>query len=313
MGKDVIKKASLENICKLPIECEPEIVAKPAKIERMSNTITQPKESIDRKRTPPRIRLRRNASDDVRALVDNMENSDEGTSTSTGQPKRQKISQWRKVGLCTTILLNLCMAQTPQVKADQNVTVFYPQTGLYVEELDEVIVNRGQVRIDVKMETEDIRADKAFASKTIEEYNILCQHAVKETKDHHCRRWLTDFTKKIAHITSNINVVLDQTKSRQKRGWLGQVLTTVFGVNDVVYRSIDDLEESQSKINEKTAKQANLLLSAIQKVISQTQSKVSSGIDKWASESICLMEQHPRKAKGQLPHDSHHVGHRKLT
>jgi hypothetical protein len=67
------------------------------------------------------------------------------------------------------------------------------------------------------------------------------------------------------HITNNINLILDQAKSRQKRGWLGQVLTAV-----------DDLDEAQESINEKTTKQSNLMLSTIQNINSNTQTQISA-------------------------------------
>jgi len=63
-------------------------------------------------------------------------------------------------------------------------------------------------------------------------------------------------------------------------------LTAVFGVNDEVYRSIDELGEAQDKLQEKTAHQSNLFLSTIQEVNTNTNKqimelgeKISQGIN----------------------------------
>jgi hypothetical protein len=48
----------------------------------------------------------------------------------------------------------------------------------------------------------------------------------------------------------------------------------MFGVNDEVYRSIDDLGDAQDEIREKTAHQSNLLISTIQEVNTNTNTQI---------------------------------------
>jgi hypothetical protein len=51
-------------------------------------------------------------------------------------------------------------------------------------------------------------------------------------------------------------------------------LTGIFGVNDEVYRSIDDLEDTQDKIVEKTTEHTNLMLSTLKTLESNTNSQI---------------------------------------
>jgi Family of unknown function (DUF5641) len=162
-GGDKPKRVSLDNICKLPEAdvdkteaTEPTAKGTAHTVTQLTNTrkraahkVTRPIEPSDRIRTPPRVWLRRPASEDVRTLADKLRNSNEGNSAPQGQAKRRRLSPWQKVGLYSTIVLGLCMLQMPQTHADKNITVFYPEAGFYVEELGEIVINRGQVRLDI--------------------------------------------------------------------------------------------------------------------------------------------------------------------
>jgi flagellar biosynthesis chaperone FliJ len=82
------------------------------------------------------------------------------------------------------------------------------------------------------------------------------------------------------HIVNNLNIVTEQARSRQKRGWLGEILTAVFGVNDEVYRSIDELGDAQDELREKATHQSNLLISTVQEVNANTNKQIKELSDK---------------------------------
>jgi hypothetical protein len=65
------------------------------------------------------------------------------------------------------VIFNCTSLQVPQTKAAENVAVLYPETGLYIEELGEVVLNRGQIRLDVSTKIQDIKMDQEYVNKTI--------------------------------------------------------------------------------------------------------------------------------------------------
>ncbi|KAL3267346.1 hypothetical protein HHI36_011477, partial [Cryptolaemus montrouzieri] len=56
--------------------------------------------------------------------------------------------------------------------------------------------------------------------------------------------------------------IIEHSKSqrRRKRGMLGEFLTSVFGVNDEVYRGIDALNENQEHLIDATNKQSKVMV-----------------------------------------------------
>jgi hypothetical protein len=69
------------------------------------------------------------------------------------------------------------MWQVPQIKATESVTVFLPESGLYIEE---VVLDRGQIRLDGSIQIQDMKMDQEYANKTIDSYQDLCQQAIEQ-------------------------------------------------------------------------------------------------------------------------------------
>lgn len=70
-----------------------------------------------------------------------------------------------------------------------------------------------------------------------------------------------------------------QTTQRIKRGLLGTILTSVFGVNDEVYQSIDELTENQAKIIDRIHTQQDIMLSTLY-FLNETQQRVNDQLSK---------------------------------
>jgi len=50
-----------------------------------------------------------------------------------------------------------------------------PEPGLYLEELGEIALSRGQVRLDISIKRAGIEKDKDNAQKLIEDYKKICR------------------------------------------------------------------------------------------------------------------------------------------
>lgn len=63
-----------------------------------------------------------------------------------------------------------------------------------------------------------------------------------------------------SHLTSIENILRGIRHDRQKRSLLGQLLTSVFVVNDEVYKGIDELEKNQQVVIKSSNHQTKRLI-----------------------------------------------------
>lgn len=262
------KKKLVKDISKLPIENGNEADGKLPDTPGRTTTHVISKDTIqdtDRHRISPRIWLRRPASEQVKEL----------THAIKDQPprKRPRMTPWQKIGVFATTMLALSF--TSSTNAENNITVVYPNPGLYLEELGDIVLKRGQVRLDFAVDKNNIKKDVESANQTIQEFEAVCTETTKSTGDRHCEKWLENINKKFKHITSNVDLILDQLTTRQKRGLFGQFLQSIFGVNDEVYKSLDNLEDAQAETLKKTTHQSTLLLSTMKDLSSNTNHQIT--------------------------------------
>jgi Pao retrotransposon peptidase/Protein of unknown function (DUF1759)/Family of unknown function (DUF5641)/Putative peptidase (DUF1758)/Integrase zinc binding domain len=271
-GDKTVKKRQLSKICKLPIDVDP-TVTNPKKTNA---TLTQEKQDYvvnlvqqqkkNRKRTAPRIWMRTEPTPKIREVAEECLIPRKTTT---------KMTPWKKFGIFTTTILALTLATTPTTKAEENLTVFYPKTGLYLEELGEIELKRGQVRLDFSLNKSNILKDIENANQSVKNYDLVCDETIRLTGDQHCKGWSENNNNKLKHIINNVGLIMDAANSRSKRGIFGQILTAIFGVNDEVYKSLDDLEDAQNDILKKSAHQSNLLLSTVKDINSNTNKQIS--------------------------------------
>ncbi|KAL3277316.1 hypothetical protein HHI36_012667 [Cryptolaemus montrouzieri] len=90
---------------------------------------------------------------------------------------------------------------------------------------------------------------------------------------------LVDLGKEISLSIASLN---DIAKSRRNRGLLGEFLTSVFGVNYVVYRAIDALKENQERLIEITNRQSKLMVSG-KAAIEETEKRINRKLESFHS------------------------------
>jgi hypothetical protein len=103
--------------------------------------------------------MRKPATDQIKELAASVNASSEA------RRKRPRMTPWSKLHLTMTTILALTMLSPTPTKAETNISITYPSPGLYLEELGEIALNRGQVRLDINLRIADMAKDKANAQK----------------------------------------------------------------------------------------------------------------------------------------------------
>jgi hypothetical protein len=88
------------------------------------------------------------------------------------------------------------------------------------------------------------------------------------------------------HLTEKgqeVNKIKDSMKAssnRRKRGLLGKLLTSVFGVNDEVYRDIDSLQENQNDLIQSSNHQTKFMISALA-TFNETEKRITTHLERF--------------------------------
>lgn len=89
----------------------------------------------------------------------------------------------------------------------------------------------------------------ADISNTINQFRQLCKKTTEMSGETQCNTLVKHLLEKEAVMTKNSMQLI---RTRQKKGLLGKVLTSVFGLNDEVYTDIDSLKDNQEELNTST-------------------------------------------------------------
>lgn len=136
--------------------------------------------------------------------------------------KKSCISPW----ILTIILLfGMVLSAIGQPAGYQ---IIKPSPGLYVEQIGTCQVNRGNLRLEVKLPLADIYQEE----KDLERVLCYVHHIEQEGKD----------------VQQQISKIKLLTNKRKRRGLFGKLLQAVFGVNDEVYADIEVLEKNQHTV-----------------------------------------------------------------
>lgn len=199
--------------------------------------------------TRPTVKL---AKLDVK--IDNSNNSEK----SNGKDKGIKISNLLHILLCLLCITNSAQASLKETGYE----LHYPAPGLYIENLGQVKIRRGNFRIEFTLPEEEIINAQKNLSKVVEDTRTFCSHVESMNKDSKCMTHLKHLENRKNYILEEMsNIITIKTQYRRKRGLLGKTLTAIFGVNDEVYSDLDQLHSNQKNLWE-TMKHQNLLLSS---------------------------------------------------
>uniref|UniRef100_A0A6P7GSF1 Uncharacterized protein LOC114346165 n=1 Tax=Diabrotica virgifera virgifera TaxID=50390 RepID=A0A6P7GSF1_DIAVI len=154
--------------------------------------------------------------------------------------------------------------------------IYTPSPGLYSEHLGDVYIDRGIFRIKTHLEKKKILDGERTIDSMVETLEDMC----KTSNIINCNS-LSSQLKEEQERAKMISRALDlEVKKGSKRGLLGTVLTSVFGVNDEVYRDIDSLDENQKDLIKNSKHQTKLMLQTIAS-INSTEERINGHLNRF--------------------------------
>jgi Family of unknown function (DUF5641) len=168
-------------------------------------------------------------------------------------PKKSGITispcSWAKALLYTTSVLAIINGAYGN-ETSYNLT--YPPPGLYLEKMGIVQLDRGHIKIECPIDINIMDIDLQNVNKTVIAFEATCDQTRAYTKDGHCRTWVTTLNERLQHLANKVDIIKGQAASRIRRGLFGNLLQSIFGVNEEVYQSLDDFQSTQNNIIKKT-------------------------------------------------------------
>ncbi|CAH1101873.1 unnamed protein product [Psylliodes chrysocephalus] len=163
----------------------------------------------------------------------------------------------------------------------KTINIQYPKPGLYIEHLGQGRLDRGMFRIEVKFNKSQIAKDFGDASKVVEDFTNLCQYTTELSQETHCNILLCHLIEQEKQL-QKFNASLTTNVERFKRGILGKLLTSVFGVNDEVYQDIKALQQNQEELIKTTNHQSKIMISTLSK-INDTEVRIQNQLERFRS------------------------------
>jgi len=146
--------------------------------------------------------------------------------------------------------------------------------GIYIEHFGDAHLSGGTFRLGIAFSIDKLLEEKQNINTSVHRYQKLCEEARAHSEEAHCMEFVQHLIDSRQEIFLHINDLLDFTHHRQKCGLLGELMTSVFGVNDVVYHDIDALQYNQDKLIDSTRHQSKLLVSAMT-TMEKTEGKIN--------------------------------------
>ena len=173
--------------------------------------------------------------------------------------------------LWQTVLITLMLTSIVR----SQVTIQPLQGGVYIEELGSIFPIQGSFKMDMELDIRNVHKTLGGAAALGIKFAKLCAAFEQTTHSIGCSKLqehLESETRKLEWIFLDDHLQI-QPSTRKRRGLLGTVLTSIFGVNDEVYRDIDVLTDNQKKLIQDGNKQSNIMLKTLQN-FNETEGKI---------------------------------------
>lgn len=102
--------------------------------------------------------------------------------------------------------------------------------------------------------------------KITSQFQKLCSDTQAMLAESHCNEFYHHLREEKLKFQTTKEYLTEIKNTRRKRGILGQFLTSVFGVNDEVYKDTDTLNSNQQKLIDSANHQTKIMLSTISAV-----------------------------------------------
>uniref|UniRef100_A0A1A9X079 Uncharacterized protein n=1 Tax=Glossina brevipalpis TaxID=37001 RepID=A0A1A9X079_9MUSC len=163
--------------------------------------------------------------------------------------------------LSVPLLLLTITLFIPLIASSVNVTSV--QSGIYIERVGTAYINHGLLKMKLTVPWKEVKADINIINKLNENISTLCSHSEIIAAKEGCKSLVYEFQEEVREVKHKTDT-LRFLQSRQRRGILGTVLTSIFGVNDEVYRDIDKLDSNQRELIKLNQKHGKILLDTMQ-------------------------------------------------
>uniref|UniRef100_A0A2A4KAG8 DUF5641 domain-containing protein n=1 Tax=Heliothis virescens TaxID=7102 RepID=A0A2A4KAG8_HELVI len=173
------------------------------------------------------------------------------------QNRCNKVSRWFIIMLTFIQILHFTTAAYVVKKM---------QPGFYVEQIGTAYVDRGVFRIQTSFEKYRLIQDFEKMKNVTSRFANLCKNAGTIIDPTHCEQLHHHLLEQESKFERTKEYLTEISNTRKRRGLLGQLLTSVFGVNDEVYRDINSLNLNQQKLIESANHQTKFMISTISQV-----------------------------------------------
>ncbi|KAI5639709.1 baculovirus F protein domain-containing protein [Phthorimaea operculella] len=177
------------------------------------------------------------------------------------------------------------------------------EPGIYVEHIGTANIDRGTFRIETNYKKENLEQYFMKIQSAITQFNQLCKAVVYET---HCNQFYKHLLEEKAKFERTKEYLTEINQTRRKRGLLGQFLTSIFGVNDEVYRDIDTLNQNQQNLINTANQQTKLMISTISQV-NNTEEKIKEKLERYQTKLNTIIEYIDKYNHWYTTVDNNHV------
>ncbi|XP_047996213.1 uncharacterized protein LOC125234071 [Leguminivora glycinivorella] len=196
--------------------------------------------------------------------------SDQSNRTVTKESRRQSNKRTgRKYPWTLFITLFTCFINMTTA----TYTIKNINEGIYVEHVGSATIDRGIFRIQTNYEKSKIGRDVEDIRGITAQFKHYCDAVTKTNTEIHCAQLYHQLYEGQERLEEITNLILNIGQIRKKRGLFGQMLTSIFGVNDEVYKDIDTLQGNQNKLIEAANHQTKFMISTIA-TVNQTEERI---------------------------------------
>ncbi|XP_048479811.1 uncharacterized protein LOC119691784 [Plutella xylostella] len=152
--------------------------------------------------------------------------------------------------------------------------------GIYVEQIGTATINRGTFRIETSYQRESMKMDHEKVTNVVTQFENLCKNVKTVIHETHCEDFYHHIVQEESKFHKIIQYLTEIEHTRRKRGLLGRFLTSVFGVNDEVYKDIDTLQDNQKQLIEASNHQTKFMISTIV-AVNQTEERIQNKLQRF--------------------------------
>lgn len=193
--------------------------------------------------------------------------------------KTRSANLWKKAVVAILFILSLVNSAKAQYKIE------YPKPGLYIEHIGQAKIERGIFRIDIKLNKSDISYHIKNIKNVTAQIQNVCQNVAEISEKTECNTLISDMQLKETRLEWVIKGIYDVTRSRKRRGLLGKLMTSIFGVNDEVYTDINNLEKNQQQLIHASSHQTKFMLQALSQ-FNDTENRIYSKLKQFQEKVI---------------------------